>query len=263
MADSPSTNTVDSTAEQSAATGTPSSADSSAATDHLQKLKKMSTTAGLGSGDYAAISPVAVVALVIGLLGALAFLTDFLLALPAAALICGIVALRQIRHSNGTQTGTALAWGGVILGVGVLGIIMGGRVMTELRNRPAQQQIVSLIDQLDQDFAKRDYRAAYQLFEPGFRKRVDEDRFIRTMSGGEGMLQQLGGAEHVRWNEQIIFSDSENLPREAFVGGLFKFEHVNDPSQQPIQFVELNGKWMIRDMSTIFPRQQMGPPPGR
>jgi hypothetical protein len=260
MADSPSTHTVESSAEQSASRSTASPAGS-AATDHLQRLRKMSTTAGLGSGDYAAISPAAIAALVIGLLGILAFLTEWLLALPVIAIICGIIALRAIHRSNGTQTGTPLAWAGLVFGLGVLGVVGGGRLLTEMRNRPAKEQVVSLINQLDQACAKRDYHAAYQLFDPVFRKRVDEERFIRTFAGGE-MLDRYGAVEHVNWNQQILFFDAaEGAPRSAAVGGMFKFEHYPEFVQQPIEFVEIDGKWMIRDMNSIFPRPQQGPPP--
>jgi hypothetical protein len=255
MSDTPSSNAVVSSTANTAASEAVHSS-------HLEHLTKMSTTAGLGSGDYAAISPLAVSSMVIGLLGALALLNDFLLPVPAAAMVCGIIALRQIRRSNGTQTGKALAWAGVVLGGGIFFSLVGYYVYQEMRNRPDRQAIVQVIRDFDAACAKQDYKAAYQFFSQPFRERVSEDQFVKTLSGSrEGVLAQLGSLEHVDWNQQIVFIDSETGPRSAVVGGLLKFQNHNEMSRQPIEFVEVNGKWVIRDLSTIFPPPKK-PPPG-
>jgi hypothetical protein len=223
-------------------------------TAHLEKLTKMSTTAGLGSGDYAAVSPIAVTAVFAGLLGGLAFLTEFLLPIPLAAAICGVIALVQIRRSNGTQTGVMLAWAGIILGVGVLAAVIGGHLLKEARERPDREAIARIINEFDQACAKQDYRAAYQLFAPPFRERVSEEEFVRTLSAQGGTIAGLGALQHVGWNQQVIFADStDDAPKAAVVGGLMKFEHVTEMSPQGMEFGTFNGKWMIRDIPTIFP----------
>src|SRR3954451_9896103 len=76
--------------------------------DPLAHLHKMSTTAGLGSGDYVAVNGTAVFALLVGVASALALMSEVLLILPLVAFVAGFMAWGQIRHSNGTQTGKGL-----------------------------------------------------------------------------------------------------------------------------------------------------------
>src|SRR5438046_6344222 len=96
----------------------PSSPQVTAQSDPLGSLHKMSTTAGVGSGDYVAINGVAVWAMVLGLASSLAILDAVLLIIPIAAIIFAIVALRQIANSNGTQSGRVLASAGLTLALG-------------------------------------------------------------------------------------------------------------------------------------------------
>src|SRR6266496_4787827 len=84
-----------------------SSANTSAAPlppgdDPIAHLHKMSTTAGLGSGDYVAVNGAAVFALLLGIASALILFEDYLLVIPIACVIVSIVAWIQINHSNGT-----------------------------------------------------------------------------------------------------------------------------------------------------------------
>ena len=81
----------------------------------MSRLKKMSTTAGVGSQEYVAISPLAIVTVLTGVASVLAFLADVLLVVPLVAVVCGIIAWRQVRSSNGTQTGIGLAALGMLL----------------------------------------------------------------------------------------------------------------------------------------------------
>src|SRR4051794_33910846 len=92
--------------------------------DPLSHLHKMSTTAGLGSGDYVAVNGTAVFALILGLFSFLAFFSEMLLIVPLACLVASVIAFRQIGRSNGTQTGrwivvlallAALASGGLVV----------------------------------------------------------------------------------------------------------------------------------------------------
>src|SRR5690348_12044880 len=76
---------------------------------HLARLHKMSTTAGLGSTDYVAVNTPAVIALILGLASAAVLIDPIFFVVPLAGLICSIMAISQIRRSNGTQTGLGLA----------------------------------------------------------------------------------------------------------------------------------------------------------
>ena len=86
----------------------------------------MSTTAGAGTQDYVAInSNLAVVCLAcsLGIMSVLAFLSreSSFYCWSAAGLVCGVIALMQIRGSNKTQSGIALAVLGVLLSLGIGG----------------------------------------------------------------------------------------------------------------------------------------------
>src|SRR5436309_10235622 len=91
------------------------STDNSGQDDLLAHLHKMSTTAGLGTTEYVAINPLAVATVFLGAASALALLDHTLLAIPVLAVVCAIVALRQVIRSGGTQTGRGIAVLGLVL----------------------------------------------------------------------------------------------------------------------------------------------------
>ena len=87
--------------------------------DPLGKLHHHTVaTAGVGTQRYVAINPTAVAAPDAGFGSILVFLSSMLLVIPLAGLICGIIAVVQVRRSNGTQTGMGLAVGGILLCLG-------------------------------------------------------------------------------------------------------------------------------------------------
>src|SRR4051794_17907081 len=92
-----------------------------AGTEHLAHLHKMSTTAGVTNLDYVAVSPLAVVTVLIGVASLLSFFGALFLVVPATGLLVGVLALRQIADSNGTQTGRPMAWAGLTLCVALGG----------------------------------------------------------------------------------------------------------------------------------------------
>src|SRR5687768_15951322 len=85
--------------------------------DPLARLHHMSNTAGITSQEYVAINLPSVFSTLLGLasLAVLVFHQWVLLVIPLAAIAFGVAALRQIRDSNGTQTGRAFAWVGIVL----------------------------------------------------------------------------------------------------------------------------------------------------
>src|SRR3954454_3984530 len=95
--------------------------DGDDAPDALAGLHKMSTTAGITSQEYVAINIPSIVALVLGLASVVAVLNAVLLVVPLAAIATAAVALRQIRESNGTQTGRAFAWAGIAFSLAIGG----------------------------------------------------------------------------------------------------------------------------------------------
>jgi hypothetical protein len=147
--------------------------------EHLLNLHKMSTTAGLGSGDYVAVNVTAVVTVLAGLASVLVMLGDLLLIIPAVGVLTGCVALLQVSRSNGTQTGKALAWVGLLL----CALIGGGKLVVEeiqtLHRKADTQQIVSLFRRYGDLIRKNQLDDAYELFDSAFHSRVD----IATFKG--------------------------------------------------------------------------------
>src|ERR1700677_2549038 len=100
----------------------PTSQSASAETDALAHLHRMSTTAGLGSQEYVAINVTSIIAVLFGVASLLAVASPVLLVFPVVGVILSVAAIRQINHSNGTQTGKGLA----ILGLLLSGLITAG-----------------------------------------------------------------------------------------------------------------------------------------
>jgi len=66
--------------------------------------------------QYAAISTMAVIAVLLGLAGIVALLARPLIAVPILALVLGLAALRKIRRSDGVLAGARLAIASIVLG---------------------------------------------------------------------------------------------------------------------------------------------------
>jgi len=118
--------------------------------DPIAHLHKMSTTAGVGSQDYVAINNAAIVSVILGLCTALAFLGIPFLIVGAAGIVSGIIALLQIRHSNGTQGGRGLAILGMLLSLALAGSVAAADRQTACpiwpirRLRPIRQGLSTL-----------------------------------------------------------------------------------------------------------------------
>jgi len=167
--------------------------------DPLARLHHMSTTAGITTQEYVAINVASVVTVVLGMLSlaVLLFHQLVLLVIPAAAIVFGLVALRQIRDSNGTQWGLPLAWAGIILAVllggadRVLGFIQGQAQEND------QQQVARLISNLGERLAKNDDASAYALFTDRFRQRVTPDAFTAKWAV---IRKNVGPVKAISWN---------------------------------------------------------------
>src|SRR5437667_6109780 len=124
----------------------------------------MSTTAGLGSGDYVAVNGAAVFALLLGMASALIFFADYLLVIPLTCVLVAIVAWVQINTSNGTQTGKALIVLALLLAVGFGGLVSARNIIAWQTTRDDRAAIMNLIDQLGNDIKTGDFQAAYCRF---------------------------------------------------------------------------------------------------
>jgi hypothetical protein len=71
----------------------------------------------LSPDDYQSLSPLAALALVLGLASPAALIAPILLIVPAAAIGAGLLALAKIRNSDGVLSGAAFARWGIALGL--------------------------------------------------------------------------------------------------------------------------------------------------
>ena len=218
----------------------------------------MSTTAGLGSGDYAAISPLAVATTVIALIGLASWFSDALLLIPAAAIVCGLFALRQIRRSNGTLTGTYIALIGIALGIGILVTIGGGKLLADLRVRPSKEKILGIISTFNKQVANHDFSAAYELCSPTLKANVTREKWIETFSLFD-TVPEFGGLAGVEWNGTLEFSDDPEARKLAAAGVLLKYRKGGMPGRSAIQFSKEGDRWAIEDIPNLLPRKKKTP----
>ena len=140
------------------------------AADPLHSLYRMSRTAGLGSGDYVAINNTSIVAMLLGLASSLALLFPTAIVVGAAAVVCGILALVQIRSSNGTETGRVFAVLGILLGLALGGRAAAKLVIANVQHRRDEAAIGQVIKQLNDHIVAKHYAEAYQsLFSDNFK----------------------------------------------------------------------------------------------
>jgi hypothetical protein len=236
---------------QSSSTAPPGEADP------FLQLHKMSTTAGLGSGDYVAINGTALAAILLGIISAFMLLNSaVLLVLPVAGAFCGILAFRQIGQSNGTQTGKGLAGIGLLLSLGFGGYYLGSQSIDTIRTRSDRNQIITLIGNFGQLIGHGDYHGAYNLCDQRFQQRITEPVFTERWktTNSSPMIGTITGME---WNNVLAFDlDTVTGDRVASSMVMIHFSKISGVDRQGTAFRKIDGEWFIDDMPGMFP------PPG-
>jgi hypothetical protein len=220
--------------------------------DPLSHLHKMSTTAGLGSGDYVAVNGTAVFVLILGLASALALMAELLLIIPIAAIVAAVVALRQISHSNGTQTGKGLVILGLLLALGFGGFVVTRAATEGMRTRDDRQAIGQVIATFGEKVKAGDIPAAYALFSPDrFGLHVTQAQFadrLKIMQDYYGKLKEAG------WNGLAEFNtDDVTGTRYAATALQLTFEKSPTPLSDTAAMRQVDGKWQIDEMPALFP----------
>jgi hypothetical protein len=134
--------------------------------------------------EYAAISVLAVLGVVLAALGVLAFLAPPLVAVPALAAGLGLTAFRRIRRSRGVLTGARLALAGLALGGG-LTLAAGGYHAwdwySEYRTlKSLQTRTHAVMDQV----VAREWAEVYEQIAPDSpQQKLGLDRFRRRLTG--------------------------------------------------------------------------------
>jgi hypothetical protein len=223
-----------------------------AAPDPLANLYRMSKTAGLASSDYTAVNVPSVVALILGLLSVVANFERILLVIPLTALVLGVIAVYQIRNSNGTQTGLPLAGLGILLALGFGIWASTAQAREAARTRADREQLVSLTEQLGREISGGRVDAAYEsLFSPAFRQRVPPDRFRTVWTQ---LQQQLGNVKSASSKGLYNFEvDTETGLRLAVGRVLFEYERGTPAERPEIIFSFREGQWRIESIPSFFP----------
>ena len=234
-----------------APSGTPGEADP------LHNLYRMSRTAGLGSGDYVAINNTSIVALLLGLASSLALLFPSAIIVGAAAVVCGILALVQIRSSNGTETGRVFAALGILLGLALAGAATAKLVIANVQHRRDEAAIGQVIKQLNDHIVAKRYSEAYQtLFSDNFKGAFDEAEFARRW---EAHVPIMGEIQSIGWGGRAEIQDVRATgERRAVVSSSVKFAKFPDSATQPIGLLYHEGEWMIDTIAQIFERARPG-----
>jgi hypothetical protein len=242
-------------------TTTTSTAAPASPDEALHKLYRMSRTAGLGSGDYVAISNTAILALVLGALSLLATLYPLMIVVAVGAVICGILALRQIRNSNGTQTGIGIAIVAILCGLGFGGAAIGKTVMQYFQDRRDEQAIGQVVQRLNDMLVSKppQYAQAYRtLFSDDFKRDFSEQDFTRTW---ETFTVRVGDVQAVGWANHAEFASAPGSDvRHGYISSTVKFANREQPASQVMQLIRSgdNAEWQIAAIQQLFEKPKAG-----
>ena len=155
-----------------------------AQTEHLSRLHKMSTTAGIATQEYVAINSMAIAAAVVGLATAVV-LTGYtvFLVLAVAGVVCGVLALQQIRDSAGTQGGRGIAVLGIVLSLLFGGIGIARMVLDARRERADAVLLAQAIKDLGATLAAGEFKKAYESTDPVFQRTHPYTRWEQVFKG--------------------------------------------------------------------------------
>ena len=234
--------------------------------DPLAHLHKMSTTAGLGTTEYAAVNGVSVIAVILGVASALSLLDPVLLVIPLLTLVLSLVAIWQIRKSNGTQTGKGLALLGLLLAIGFCGLV-GGRWAFEIfRNREDETAINGVISNLDQTLRAGKYDDAYRtLFSERFTSRFNQQNFTDTWKHIVEGSKDYKGLTGIRSNGRMQFETNPDTGQKAaYAMTIMEFGSNSNPARLPFVFLKgPDGSWKIADIPDLFKPQPVPQSPTR
>jgi hypothetical protein len=223
------------------------------AADPLASLHKMSTTAGIVSADYVAISNLAIGAAVLGLATALSIVWLELALLAVAGVVLGILALRSIRNSDGTLTGRGIALAGIILSV-VLAAAGGiAAYVREAALRPDKQAVNKCLTDLGNAIIKSDYDAAYQLFDPDWQKAVKNEVFEQGLLAFQHP-QTLGKITSFEPNDRFMFYSAGG---SSICNTRARVHFKNSRAEITISFAlrqQADGRWKIVFFDEVFPK---------
>jgi hypothetical protein len=228
--------------------------------DALAQLYRMSRTAGLGAQEYVAVNTPAVASTVFGLASFVVLFDRILLVVPLAGVVLGLMAIRQIRNSNGTQTGLGLAILGIVLSLGLGAYKFYHEAAEAARVRADEKQISAQIEKLGSFLASQDYDSAYALFSPKFQKRVSLEKF-KDMWERARAAPFYGPIRSAKWNGRLDFNRDQATGAEVATGMMIlQVERKSgEPDRRGIVFAKGPQGWQVDDIPEFFPQQVDGP----
>jgi hypothetical protein len=221
--------------------------------DPFSHLHKMSTTAGLGSGDYVAINGTAIAAILLGVGSALVlFNNPIFLLIPLFGLIAAILAFKQISASNGTQTGREVAALGLLLSIGFGGFFGAKSVYLTYRDGTDQDQIVSNVRKLGDLVKANSYPEAYALLDDRFKKRLTLPEFE---NGWRRMTSSplIGTVQSMDWNKLLSFDVDPVDGSRLGMGMMLLKARPNEPIRMNMVFRNEGNGWLIDQIPQMFP----------
>jgi hypothetical protein len=237
--------------------------------DPFLHLHKMSTTAGLGSGDYVAINGTSIACILLGLSSALVLFDNIIfLFLPVLGLVAGVLAWQQISRSNGTQTGREVAVIGLLLSLGFGGFYSVKKVYGTFQNRSDEDQVVSQVHRLGELVNKADYKAAYGLFDDDFKNKFPMPDFENRWKQINAS-PYLGPVKSIDWNHLLTFEVNPVDNSRQATGMMLMYAKSAEPLRIHLSFKNVDGVWLIDQLPELFQQQEtkkpaaMGPPKPR
>jgi hypothetical protein len=220
----------------------------------------MSTTAGLGTGDYVAVNVTSVVAVVFGLASLLAIFNSVLLVFPIVGVILSIVALRQVTNSNGTQTGKGLAILGLVLSGAITATIFSLQAWETFQRRADQDALASLSDKYGQLISQDKFDEAYDLFDAGFKDRVSKQAFVVHLTAIQHN-SNLPPIDQITWNGLAEFHPGDEGSQTADAVIKVHFKGIQGEERLQARFHQLkDGPWLINNIPDQFPPTKPEPP---
>jgi len=232
----------------------------------MKQLFHMSRTAGVGMADYAAVNGFAVGSIVLGLASSLTaiFHEPFLLLLPALGLLLGLFAFFQVRSSNGTQTGSLVAIGGILFSLLFGGIVIVNGIKHKAEIARHKVVLGQLVSDFGADLTSEKFDDAYAKFNGAFQDRVKIDVFkARLAQVREGRYYGVKPLS-ARLEPRVAIEFDETTDQYAAVG-LMTLE-IEKPTngadlhaQESVVFRLQRGEWKFEDVPNYFERQQQAP----
>ena len=222
--------------------------------DPLSHLHKMSTTAGLGSGDYVAVNGAAVAALLLGLASGLTLLGLILLVLPIACIVVSVIAWRQINQSNGTQTGKGLVIVGLICALAFGGFVVTRETTRGWRTRQDRMAIARTIAQFGDKIQGGDVAGAHAMLSPRMQQGVPMERFKQTAD----FVRQsdlYGKLSETEYNGLVEFNNDDET-KQYFASTRMRMTLDKGKIEQNVVLRKEGDQWLFEGMEAFFPPQQ-------